>query len=92
MDNSFKIECPKCGWEPGPDALWGCSCGHMWHTFDTGGRCPNCHRQWEDTQCHSPEVGGCTRWSPHLDWYKGLDEALRLALEELRKRVEEKVS
>ena len=62
----------------------------MWHTFDTAGRCPNCHRQWEDTQCHGPEVGGCLGWSPHLDWYKGLDEALRLALEELRARVREK--
>ncbi len=85
----IKIECPKCAWKPGPDALWGCSCGHAWNTFDTAGRCPNCNKQWDDTQCHGPWVGGCEQWSPHLDWYKGLDDAVREALQELRKKAKE---
>jgi len=79
----FKIECPKCGWEPQPDDRWQCNCGHVWNTFETTGRCPACHKVWEHTRCHPIFVGGCEQWSPHLDWYKGLDEALRLAMEEL---------
>lgn len=73
-----KIECPKCQWEPDAHARWGCTCGHLWNTFDTGGRCPKCSKQWKDTQCLS-----CQQWSPHLDWYKDLDEWLDEALEEV---------
>lgn len=59
-----EIRCPRCGWVPGAQDLWMCRCRHSWHTFDTGGVCPNCLRQWESTQCAS-----CHQWSPHSDWY-----------------------
>jgi len=70
MDN-IKILCPKCDWEPAAHDYWGCSCGHVWNTFDTGGRCPACQKVWEDTQCLE-----CEKWSPHLDWYRGLDDVV----------------
>ncbi len=59
-----RIRCPKCGWQPGASDLWMCGCGCSWHTFDTGGRCPDCGRRWQDTQCLR-----CGEWSPHRDWY-----------------------
>lgn len=71
-----RIYCPKCEWEPAPHDRWQCvsSCGMVWNTFDTGGRCPGCSRQWEYTQCLS-----CGVFSPHEDWYhdEGLDAFLR---------------
>lgn len=60
-----RIRCPKCEWQPPKDEQWACSCGHMWHTFDTGGVCPACIQQWESTQCHQ-----CDAWSPHTNWYE----------------------
>ncbi len=84
-----KIACPKCDWEPNPDHQWLCSCGHSWHTFDTGGRCPACKKQWETTQCTSPAEGGCTQFSPHLDWYRNLDQWLKEEIEKIRIRVKE---
>jgi hypothetical protein len=59
-----RIRCPLCEWTPRPDDLWSCSCGHMWHTFDTGGVCPACLTEWKMTQCLS-----CHGWSAHSDWY-----------------------
>jgi len=59
-----RIRCPLCGWSPDANALWACSCGHLWNTFDTGGICPACMRQWMSTQCLA-----CGAWSPHSDWY-----------------------
>jgi len=59
-----KIRCPKCEWKPKETDLWGCECGHAWHTFDTGGVCPACIRQWPSTQCLS-----CLAWSAHSSWY-----------------------
>lgn len=59
-----KIRCPLCEWQPRPDDLWSCECGHVWHTFDTGGVCPGCIKQWESTQCLE-----CKGWSAHSDWY-----------------------
>ncbi|MGI4832200.1 MAG: hypothetical protein ACRYFK_01940 [Janthinobacterium lividum] len=58
------IYCPHCDWEPDAAARWYCTCGHAWHTFDTGGICPRCQHRWPDTQCLS-----CAAWSPHVDWY-----------------------
>ena len=58
------IRCPHCGWQPGPQDLWSCACGHFWNTFDTGGVCPACLYQWKETQCLL-----CGKWSPHSDWY-----------------------
>lgn len=60
-----RIRCPRCGWEPGRDSLWSCSCSHAWNTFDTSGRCPACGREWAETQCLR-----CHQWSPHRDWYE----------------------
>lgn len=73
------ISCPKCSWTPKSDDIWFCTCGTLWNTFDTAGRCPTCHHQWEFTQCHSDV--GCGEWSPHLDWYPKLDERLESELE-----------
>jgi hypothetical protein len=59
-----RIRCPRCAWEPERDSTWMCSCLHLWNTFDTGGTCPRCGRQWLETQCLR-----CHQWSPHRDWY-----------------------
>jgi hypothetical protein len=63
-----RIRCPHCGWEPRREDKWICACLHEWNTFETGGVCPTCQRQWVDTQCPS-----CDAWSKHLEWY--VDEA-----------------
>jgi len=83
MDD-IKIHCPKCNWEPDGKPYWHCSCGHQWDTFSTGGRCPACKKVWEDTQCVG-HAGGCSEWSPHLDWYDGLEDIIRKFKEELQK-------
>jgi len=59
-----RIRCPKCGWRPRKTDSWSCRCGCVWNTFDTGGICPECGRQWSNTQCLR-----CHEWSPHEDWY-----------------------
>ena len=78
MSKEVYIACPKCDWEPHAGSQWSCSCGHAWNTFDTGGRCPSCGRQWDETQCLS-----CSEWSPHLDWYRNLDGWLEEELDEI---------
>ncbi len=78
-----KIACPKCDWEPDGGAYWGCStCGHVWDTFSTAARCPSCGRQYHQTQCIG-YAGGCNQSSPHIDWYRHLDEWLKEQLEEV---------
>ena len=52
-----RIRCPLCGGTPSKRDVWSCTCGHAWNTFDTGGVCPACVRQWTETQCPS-----CHRW------------------------------
>lgn len=74
--NAIRIRCPKCEWEPDGKPYWVCTCEHKWDTFSTGGRCPACHKVWEDTRCPS-SGGGCHEWSPHLDWYENLDDAVQ---------------
>ena len=59
-----RIRCPLCQWVPRKNDLWACDCGHAWNTFDTGGVCPGCMRQWENTQCLA-----CQGWSAHSAWY-----------------------
>ncbi len=62
----MKIYCPKCRWEPRPSDRWFCetACRCQWNTFDTGGVCPQCGKQWEETACPA-----CGAWSRHADWY-----------------------
>jgi hypothetical protein len=57
-----RVRCPRCAWEPGRDDLWSCLCLPSWNTFDTGGLCPACGRQWIETQCLRRR-----EWSPHAD-------------------------
>jgi hypothetical protein len=60
-----RIRCPLCRWEPRADSRWRCNaCNYVWNTFDTGGVCPGCLKQWAMTACHS-----CHKWSPHSEWY-----------------------
>ena len=63
-DDQGRIRCPACGWAPGRHDRWACTCLHVWNTFDTGGVCPACGREWAETQCPR-----CGSWSPHFDWY-----------------------
>lgn len=72
----LKIACPQCHWEPDGGDYWRCSCGYVWDTFATGGHCPCCGKEWKLTSCVPEFLGGCRQWSPHLDWYRNLDELL----------------
>lgn len=81
----MKICCPKCEWQPDARDKWLCGangCGHVWNTFETMGRCPNCGKIWQSTQCFS-----CVRWSKHMDWYHfeppGTEELSEDKVEEL---------
>jgi hypothetical protein len=58
------IKCPKCGWRPRARDRWACTCRYLWNTFETGGVCPGCLKQWIMTACLS-----CHQWSAHSDWY-----------------------
>jgi hypothetical protein len=62
-----RIRCPLCRWQPTRASRWCCGpdCRHSWNTFDTGGRCPACSKQWKVTQCLA-----CHRYSPHEAWYE----------------------
>jgi len=59
-----RIRCPLCRWEPRAEDLWACTCHFTWNTFDTGGVCPGCLKQWTRTKCLA-----CHKWSAHSDWY-----------------------
>jgi len=61
-----RIRCPRCRWRPDAGSRWQCSCGAVWNTFRTRGRCPDCTHQWTRTMCLA-----CKRWSPHDAWYEG---------------------
>ncbi len=82
MGKETKIACPKCNWEPDGGKYWGCTCGYVWNTFATAAVCPACKKQYEYTQCIG-YAGGCNQMSPHIDWYRELDEILEEALEEV---------
>lgn len=60
-----RIRCPLCNWSPTNKDTWACECGNMFNTFETGGICPQCMKDWKRTQCHS-----CHQWSAHSDWYE----------------------
>lgn len=83
MDN-IRIRCPKCNWEPDGKPYWVCTCCRIpWNTFGTGARCPHCGRVWEETRCIL-SAGGCKSWSPHLDWYEGLNDIVQKLKEEIK--------
>lgn len=83
MDD-FKICCPKCKWEPDGKEYWQCTCETSFDTFATGARCRGCGKVWEKTQCIL-HAGGCAAWSPHLDWYEGLDDIVENLKAEIKK-------
>lgn len=60
-----RIRCPLCKYEPKKSDRWSCECLHSWNTFDTGGKCPSCGKQWLHTACLR-----CHQWSRHVDWYE----------------------
>lgn len=71
-----RIRCPHCKWRPTARSRWFCadadapeffynSCGAMWNTFQTRGKCPGCNHQWKWTSCLR-----CARWARHEDWYE----------------------
>ena len=71
-----RVRCPLCAWQPSADSLWCCdctdtpepffqSCGTVWNTFATRGRCPGCSHQWKWTTCLQ-----CAQSSLHDDWYE----------------------
>ncbi len=85
--DSIRIRCPRCDWDADGQPHWVCTCGHEWDTFSTGGRCPSCGKQWDDTQCVEKSIGGCQQFSPHLDWYENLDTVVDEIFEELKEKV-----
>jgi hypothetical protein len=72
-----RVRCPQCEWRPSDASEWTCiwtpgspeprfeSCGAVWNTFATRGRCPGCSHQWRWTSCLR-----CAQWSPHDEWYE----------------------
>lgn len=82
----LEIACPKCNWEPDGGEYWQCDCGQVWDTFTTAAKCPKCGKQHKQTAC-IPWAGGCTAMSPHLDWYRNLDDILRRNLEEINEEI-----
>ena len=78
-----KIACPKCEWEPDGKPYWHCdNCQARFDTFETTAICPNCRKQFRDTQCIA-----CREFSPHPDWYRNLDAWLREQLARIREAV-----
>lgn len=76
LETNASIRCPHCQWRPAPSSRWCCdatgapepffeSCGTVWNTFSTHGRCPGCGHQWLWTSCLQ-----CGQWSLHVDWYE----------------------
>ena len=84
--DQIKIKCPACDWEPAALPYWQCHCGHVWNTFETGGRCPQCHFINNYTQCVE-HAGGCTQFSLHEDWYHGLEIMVDELVETVKTRV-----
>ena len=66
------VRCPRCRYRPRRRDRWVCrpSCGTVWNTFATRGRCPGCGLQWAVTACPA-----CHEISPHLAWYEPADDA-----------------
>ena len=81
-----KIACPKCDCEPDGRPYWMCdSCFTAWNTFETAARCPSCSKQFKETQC-IPGASGCGQISPHIDWYRDLDNWLEEELAKIKEQ------
>ena len=61
-------------------ALIGCASAAKWNTFETAGVCPQCRHRWRVTGC-PPIPGGCGAYSPHVDWYHGMEKEIAALLE-----------
>lgn len=70
------INCPKCNWIPAKNEEWECeSCGVYFNVFERTD-CPQCAFEVQNVHCKEPE-GGCGEVSPYLDWFGGMDDALK---------------
>ena len=87
IGDDLERACQICDWHPDGGKYWQCDCGHSWDTFMTAARCPKCSKQHKLTVCMPPALGGCSQTSPHLDWYKNLDDLLRQELENVLEEV-----
>ena len=62
------VACPGCAYVPSPYDRWVCApdgCGHMWDTFETRAKCPECGALFPWTTCP-----GCSKTYPHAAWYR----------------------
>jgi hypothetical protein len=62
------VACPGCAYAPTPFDRWMCApdgCGHMWDTFETRAKCPECGAVFPWTACP-----GCSKTYPHAAWYR----------------------
>jgi hypothetical protein len=47
-----ELRCPFCAWVPFAVEAWKCKeCGFVWDSFGTGGACPRCGHQHDETAC-----------------------------------------
>ena len=81
-----EIYCPKCNWNPPHEPLWMCDCSFVWNTFETNGKCPQCNKKWDVTQCLQ-EFGGCGQFSPHKEWYYQSGLSFYSKLKEINQRI-----
>ncbi len=77
-----EVCCPACGWQYDYQAHWDCLCQNHWDMISTGGRCPDCFKDWEKIRCPE-EAGGCGVSSPYMDWYGDLNKWLSTEIHEL---------
>ena len=82
--NEIKIACPKCNWQPDANLTGRVAAVVIGILFLPVAVARPCKKVWEQTQCIYL-AGGCTAWSPHLDWYKGLDTIIEKLKEEIKK-------
>lgn len=85
-----EVCCPACGWQYDYQAYWKCICQHHWDMIHTGGRCPDCLKDWEKIRCPE-EAGGCGTSSHYMDWYGDLNKWLSAEIEELNTSIKKEI-